>query len=452
MSNALPRQGNRMNTDEQQPAPTPWNPLQKIAVRFAAIYFSLWFVPMLLTAVPEAIAAALPKLFPWEEALGKFDQKVQDIWLPLDNFFARTFFHVDKPIVSVQSGSGDKLVDYMNVFTFLVIAVLGTVVWSIVDRKRRDYSAVYEYLRVVLRYSLAIILMSYGFAKTTQFPSLRGVQLMGAFGNETPMGMLWNFMGASLGYSIFSGILETMGGFLLLFRRTTTLSAGLAAAVMLNVFMLNIFYDVPVKIASFHYLVCAIILILPDLGRLLDVLILNRPTTPRQLIPSVKRPVVRIAVLSLKWVFVAALVYGNVAAANKGLQDRLAARMPLEGVWKVSSFKQNGVELDPVSISNPVRWQKISIDNFYGNEMVFFEFVGGTRTGVPATDDQRGILTLKTAEGPRLWQYHLDGTDHLMMEGALKGVPTSVDLQRIDTKYMLTNHKIHWIQERPRTP
>ncbi len=57
------------------------------------------------------------------------------------------------------------------------------------------------------------------------------------------MGVLWWMMGSSPAYTIFSGSIETLGGALLLFRRTATLGAIVSAGAMLNVWMLNMCYD-----------------------------------------------------------------------------------------------------------------------------------------------------------------------------------------------------------------
>ena len=183
---------------EKEAPPIRWSLTKRVALRFATLYSLLYFLPMPFSALLDAMKM---------EAASAFTSKVvQGIWLPIANFAARTAWHVQEPIVYRETGSGDRLFDYMVVFSSLVIAAIGTVVWSLIDRKRNHYRSTYEFLRVVLRYSLAILLMSYGFSKATQFPPLQPAQLTTEFGQETPMGMLWNFMGSSLGYSLFSGV------------------------------------------------------------------------------------------------------------------------------------------------------------------------------------------------------------------------------------------------------
>src|SRR6185369_10228156 len=59
-----------------------------------------------------------------------------------------------------------------------------------------------------------------------------------------------------------------------------TFGALVLATVLTNVVMMNFCYDVPVKINSSHYLVMCVVLLWPDLRRLVDVLVLHRPTQP----------------------------------------------------------------------------------------------------------------------------------------------------------------------------
>src|SRR5580693_3760934 len=84
------------------------------------------------------------------------------------------------------------------------------------------------------------------------------------------MGVLWASIGASPAYEIFAGCAETLAGVLLIFPRTTMLGALVCVADMTQVFMLNMTYDVPVKLFSFHLLLMAMFLLAPDFWRLAD--------------------------------------------------------------------------------------------------------------------------------------------------------------------------------------
>ncbi len=90
------------------------------------------------------------------------------------------------------------------------------------------------------------------------------------------MGLLWVFMGMSRLYSFFGGIGEMVGGLLLVVPRFTTLGALISGAMMTNVLLLNLAYDVPRKIYSIHLVLMCVFLLLPDLRRIVDFFLLNR--------------------------------------------------------------------------------------------------------------------------------------------------------------------------------
>ena len=83
-------------------------------------------------------------------------------------------------------------------------------------------------------------------------------------------------MGYSTPYNLFTGLLETLGGLLLLFKRTRLLGAMIVIVVMSNIVMLNFSYDVPVKLFSLHLLVMTVFIIAPDVKRLLNFLVYNK--------------------------------------------------------------------------------------------------------------------------------------------------------------------------------
>src|SRR5437899_11151387 len=103
-----------------------------------------------------------------------------------------------------------------------------------------------------------------------QFPPPALDRLVQPFGDASPMGLAWTFVGASPAYEIFTGTGELLGGLLLTMQRTTLLGALVAAGVMAHVVALNFCYDVPVKLFSSHLLALALWLMIPDARRLFD--------------------------------------------------------------------------------------------------------------------------------------------------------------------------------------
>src|SRR4051812_27798473 len=110
------------------------------------------------------------------------------------------------------------------------------------------------------------------------FPTLS--QLATPLGDLLPMRFSWLFIGYSVPYQFFSGAMETVAGPLLLNRRTVT--AGLFAATggFMNVVMINIPYDVPVKLFAMHLLFSCLFLLALDSRRLVSFLVLNQGAPP----------------------------------------------------------------------------------------------------------------------------------------------------------------------------
>jgi hypothetical protein len=76
---------------------------------------------------------------------------------------------------------------------------------------------------------------------------------------------------------------------LLATRRTATAGALVMVAVMSNVVMLNFCFDVPVKLASTHLLVFALVIAAPDARRLWSVFCPRASTGPRDFTPRYAR-------------------------------------------------------------------------------------------------------------------------------------------------------------------
>ena len=158
--------------------------------------------------------------------------------------------------------------------TALALAAVITLVWSVIDRRRRDYRRAHGWFRVYLRYLLAAVMLGYGMAKVipVQFPQPSLVQLITPVGELTRMRLLWLSMGAAPAYEVFTGLCEVTGALLLLSRRTSLLGALILAGSLTNVLALNLAYGIGVQLNVTVYLLMALILIAPDAHRLIGTL------------------------------------------------------------------------------------------------------------------------------------------------------------------------------------
>lgn len=263
-----------------------------------------------------------------------------------------------------MTGSGDTTYAYVQLLATITAALAATVLWSLADRRSRAYPRLSRWLAVSTRYFVGTTMLSYGLAKIipNQFPQPTLDQLLRTYGESSPMGLVWTFMGLSPAYTIFAGLAEAGGGVLLFFRRTTTLGAAVLAAVLTNVVMLNFAYDVPVKLFSSHLLVMAVGLLLIDIRRLLAVFWSNSS------MPPVLRPLFASAWANRFGRTVALLAVGFMAltttTSNWQSYTTIGNGRPrpeLWGIHDVTRFIYDGEERPPL-LTDTVRWRALVVD------------------------------------------------------------------------------------------
>ncbi|MBV8515415.1 MAG: hypothetical protein JO260_08955 [Acidobacteria bacterium] len=186
------------------------------------------------------------------------------------------------------------------------------------------------------------------------------VKLLEPFGISSPMGVLWASVGASPHYETFAGCAELTAGSLLIFPRTTTLGALVAMADMIQVFTLNMTYDVPVKVLSFHLFLLALFLLAPDLPRLFTFLFRNQ-TVPAP-VPSPifrSRRASRIA-FAVQMVYSAAIGGFGIHDTYKSYFEYGAGRpnRPFYGVWDVEEYSEDGQLRQPLT-TDKERWRRM---------------------------------------------------------------------------------------------
>jgi hypothetical protein len=424
--------------------PIRWSQPARIAFRFCFAYLLLYNLPFPIYFLPwKGEWLAEKYAWPWEQLVP---------WV------GDTFFGVDAH--GHPTGSGDTWNAYVSSFCMLVMSAIATVVWSVLDRKREGYPRLLDGLRSYVRLVLGMTLISYGLAKVfwTQFPFPDGERLARTYGESSPMGILWSFMGYSYGYNLFTGGVECLGGLLLWWRRTTLLGALVSAAAMLQVFILNVCYDVPVKLYSFHLLLMAVWIALPDLRRLVDFFILHRtvePRPPRALftrrwLERARRPVKAIL---LAWITYK-LVDGEIDSYNKW--GRGMARHPMQEIYKVDRQIVAGVEKPPLT-TDATRWKRFTIW-WYQRAMITFMDDHQARYEW-AIDEKAQTIKLTSTPAPGstepkgpdlLLYYSKPDAQHLVLTGDIDGKPNAIIVTVVPREsFLLVNRGFHWHQEYP---
>src|SRR5579864_702818 len=212
-----------MNSFESTiPESRDWGLAHRIGFRVVFSYLVLYNFPFPIGTIPWTSWPA---------------DKYEKMWEAMIIWTGKHVLHLSKPITFFPSGSGDKTSDFVQLLIFVVFALVATIAWTLLDRNRKEYRRLHEWLRIYVRYVLGFTLLSYGIDKVipNQMIPPGPEKLLEPFGDFSPMGLLWYFMGFSTPFMIFAGSVESLGGILLFWRRTTPLCAFVACASMFNV-------------------------------------------------------------------------------------------------------------------------------------------------------------------------------------------------------------------------
>jgi hypothetical protein len=413
----------------------PWSVGEKIAVRFFTVFFVFYIFPFPVDIIPYL------EMY-WNEML--------QVLIP---WIAAHILHLEKPITIFENGSGDTTYNYVELLTMFSTALIAAVIWSLLDRRRKSYHYLHYWLRVLVRYFLAYNMCLYGFIKVfhLQMATPYLSQLLQPFGEKSPMGLAWSYMGYSPGFSAFTGWAEVVAGLLLLFRRTVTLGAMVSIVVTINIMAVNYFFDVPVKLFSTMLFTMSVFLLAPDMQRLSKLLIWNKPVPPKVFYNYIERRWLKVVLMAFKFLYITGGIYllvsSDISAVSVYGDKR--PKPPLWGIYDAQLVVRNGDTIPPLRTDHD-RWNRLVLD--------FKDWA----TIYMTSDSMKGYsfevdTTLKTAviyePGDTLHKstlhYRVHG-DSLLLTGKYVNDSILISFTRRDHKnFRLLNRGFHWINEHP---
>ncbi|MEV0246059.1 DoxX family protein [Nocardia sp. NPDC050712] len=426
----------------------PWHPLARIGFRFCFTYFTLFcllFAQILFVFAGIAIAVLPDDAVAWQ----------MNQVAPVAEWLGEHVFGVEAVLQS--NGSGDQAAIWMMVFGMLVLAAVLTLIWTLVSR-RTEYRTLSTWFVTAIRLCAGGQLLWYGFAKLipNQMPYPTLTTMLQPYGNFTKIDVLWNQVGVSPVYQVLLGAAEVLAGLLLFLPRTATLGGMLGLISMLQVFLLNMTYDVPVKILAFHLVLMALIVLAPQTRRILDFLVLQRNTAP-----ATQRPLFRtrranrlaaVAQVALGlWATTACLHDAHQIWYEYGYG---APKPALYGIWNVTEFSRDGQPLPPLT-TDENRWQRLVFDQGF----ITRQRMDGTlvpSTGAVDTAARTVTLTAppQSADAAPVpfaqLTFEEPAPDRLVLRGEVDGHPVTVSLQKQDLDaFRLRGPGFHWVQNAP---
>ena len=413
----------------------PWTALARIVFRFALVYLVLTGCYFIFVFA-DRMTAFLGKPF-------------NALWRPFTLWTAAHLFHWTGAVEPVFVRDTRYL--YALLTCFLIFSIIAALAWRALDRRREQYVALNHWLRVFVRYVLAYLMLHYGMDKVflIQFPAPGLGRLVEPFGNYSPSSLMWAFVGTSKLYTVFGGIAELLGAVLLLFRRTTTLGALIVIAVMTNVTVMDLSYDVGVKLFCFNLLLMASYLVLPDVGRLLQFFLLNRSTPAAQLDPVPLAPSQRKLALAIKACVILLLIVPLTLREWKSYREigQGAPKAPLYGLYDVDTFTLNGMVQPPLT-TDTTRWRSIIFD---APGTVIVRHMDDTQTTYRMTYNaaEQSFTIIAPGDPADKSTLHVSSSGNgVEFHGTFSGTPAAATAHRVDrSSFTLVNRGFHWISD-----
>ena len=351
--------------------------------------------------------------------------------LPLDLKYFQQLFAIDWSHLSYGDifniahyaprwSSGPQ--NYADWVILFGIAAIGALLWTWFDR-RPTTPSLYYWVRVIVRYRLAIGMIAYGFIKLfplqAPYPSISNLNTN--YGDFTR----WKLFSLSLGivpsYESFLGGVEIIGGLLLFYRRSASVGAFIIAVFLGNVFMSNLAYGGSDDVYSLYLLSLTLFVLSYDGVRLANLLVLQRPALPNRYHPVLGKQWQRYGRLGLKtaFIFFFVVIYGletRNGYRNDPYQFPTSQKLPgVGGIYNVTEFRIGHDSL-AYSKTDPLRWQDIVFENWAtlsirSNRPVVLDSTNVERPGL--TSNAR-TYELEGAAGRHYYSYVADTVNHLL--------------------------------------
>jgi len=417
-----------------------WSRIGRFGFKFSFVYFMLMILFQNNGAYPF-----------WEEYIMKYPTELLHKFIP---WVGKNILNLPYDITTFTNGSGDTTYDYVMMFVIFVIAILSAIVWSLIDSKEREHKKLYYGLTTAMRYYVGLMLISYGLVKVIQlqFPEPSFYRLMQPYGESSPMGLAWTFLGFSEGYNLFMGVAEVLAG-LMLFRRTLTFGAVITLMTTMNVMAVNYFFDVPVKVLSTHLVLMTLFLLFRDIKKVMQFLVTNSPV---EKLTIIKRPQFKkwldVSLKVVKGLIIAyALGYGLYSASDMKKQYYGSDDKPkpeLYGVYKVTNFVINNDTI--TNYKHPKLWKRIMFEK---EGLVQIETMNDKRISYKVEIDSisKKMKFLSSAGKSDTFDFNYKKTDaslnfnFIYQNDTISGQTKNIT----DEALLLTERGFHWINERP---
>ena len=404
-----------------------WSAFRKLAFRFSFVFIFSFILVFnngtypLYGYISQPLTHLMQRLVPW------FSENI------LRYSYDHSIF---------VNGSGDTSYAWVSLLILFFIALISAFIWSILDRRRTNYTVLLYWLTTAIRYYVAFMLINYGLVKVfhMQMQPPRLTQLLQPLGEYSPMGLAWTYIGYSRGYNLLIGLVEILSG-LLLFRKTMVIGALITVATSINIMAVNYFYDVPVKMVSTALLLFSIFLLLPYIKSLFTFFIAGKPVQ----LPPLQQPLFN-RNWKRKGLFIAKVVLLIIFSiqeitslfSTQKLIAEYQKKSPLYGIYRIEQTEKQHKSI-------PENWRLI-IFEFDNYKVLIRNTDYSPQTESVVIDTAGKKITLNNYE----FDYRINPDGNILLTKTFDDHTEEIKLVKQDPQaFELMRRKFNWIQEYP---
>jgi hypothetical protein len=296
-------------------------------------------------------------------------------------------------------------------------------------------------------------MLVYGFAKVflVQFQTPTLTSLVQEVGQMSPMGLAWTFMGFNPVYSIFTGLLEIFAGLFLIFRPTKTFGALMTVGVMTHVAVMNLCFDIPVKIFSIHLVVMGLILLIADKQRFMAAFfnknLHNIPTEYHALhSSSVFNKIVKIkGVITILIILIASALGIVIQHQFSKEQNKKDA---FYGIYEVIDFKRKALENDSINLEQD--WNYVIIERVEKANIKIRNSVHAYHFIINLEAENATIYKRTSDSIPPNFSINQVKDGHYNLKGVIHQDSLHFSIKSLDLKkFPLISRGFKWVNETP---
>lgn len=348
-----------------------------------------------------------------------------------------TLIHVFRIHTLSKALVSDSLVMYVHVFNLALIALIGSITWLLI-RRRRELHLLY-WFRVMARYYLSPQLFIYALGKIFpwQFYPPEANTLYTRLGQLTPDLLYWTTIGISRPYQVFMGSLELLAAFFLLFRRSTLAGALLACGILMQVTTVNFSFGITVKIYSLFLLWLSLCLIITQATALFRFLFTGNIVQKKEPLP----PLSNLWMKAAKAFVILLIVSEGALLCSSGMPVSVQGDQPLSGGYSVLKFIRNNT-ID----SSETGWRYVF---FHSRGWLITRDARDSVQDYELSYDTTGTVIYALQENGLSIPIHYTEREHELILSCYQGEDSlAIYLEKISIeKLPLLQNQFHWTNE-----